>query len=91
MEVLEQRPCLKASSASMPLVRKHEATLLSPCHKCVCTWGLLQAIQNNESQRYRQRNKNQYSQMLQAKNANTFIPRPAYFCPKASHKVKSKR
>ena len=48
MEVLEQRPYLKASSASMPLVRKHEATLHSPCHKCVCTKGLLQAIQNDE-------------------------------------------
>ncbi|WP_162924202.1 hypothetical protein [Shewanella algidipiscicola] len=45
--VLEQRPCLKASSASMPLVRKREAGLHSPCHRSTCTKGMLQAIYNN--------------------------------------------
>ncbi|WP_394229325.1 hypothetical protein [Shewanella colwelliana] len=49
--------------------------VLAACHRSTGTNSLLQAIQNHESQRYRQRNKNQYSQMLQAKNANTFIVR----------------
>ncbi|MDX1283328.1 hypothetical protein [Shewanella colwelliana] len=54
-----------------------KGNVLAACHRSTGTNSLLQAIQNHESQRYRQRNKNQYSQMLQVKNANTFIRRSA--------------
>ncbi|WP_394229928.1 hypothetical protein [Shewanella colwelliana] len=48
----------------MDVTAEPTGNVLAACHGSTCTNSLRQAIQNNESQRYRQRNKNQYSQML---------------------------
>ncbi|MGE6649856.1 hypothetical protein ACQKE0_11315 [Shewanella colwelliana] len=66
----------------MDVTAEPTGNVLAACHRSTCTNSLLQAIQNNESQRYHQRDINQYSQMLNYKNANTFIPRQTHFCPK---------
>ena len=52
-DIFKQHPCLTASSASMPLVREHEAALHSPCQKSACTSLAGQAIDCHEGSTFK--------------------------------------
>ncbi|QYJ85714.1 hypothetical protein K0I73_16260 [Shewanella mesophila] len=57
----------------MDVTAEPTGNVLAACHRSTCTNSLLQAIQNHESQRYRQRNKTNSAKCYKPK-----MPTPSF-------------